>query len=250
MLYEKKTVKYVKRGYRKSGSRKGDAEDVYPFLFSARLQKELFDAAVSSWPIETERDVLDAYMTSYFNAWLDNQNLYTGPKKAVTGFTPMLSMRAKNLESFFAAYPDGVLLTIVRDPRSWFASARKHSERYADLGRAIESWRRSTESGLQALERRPDRVVVLTYDQLALETEKTMRRIAGRIGISFDPVLLVPTFNGQPIRANSHHDVAAFGVLPDRTAIYRTQLEPETIAAIERAAGDLYERARAAAGRE
>jgi sulfotransferase family protein len=249
MLYEKKTAKYVKRGYRKAGSREAAPEDIYPFLFSARLQKELFDAAVASWPIESPRDVIDAYMTSYFNAWLDNQNLYTGPKRVVTGFTPMLAMRPKNVEQFFAAYPDGRLLSIVRDPRSWFASARKHSERWAEVEHAIERWRRSTEATVGAAERRPDSVVVLTYDQLVLETEATMTRIAERLGIAVDPILLTPTFNGRPIRANSHHGVAGFGVLTDRTSTYRSQLEPETIEAIERGAGDLYERACAVAER-
>ena len=42
--------------------------------------------------MRSERDVLDCYFTSYFNAWLDNHNLYTGPKKVVTGFVPRLSL--------------------------------------------------------------------------------------------------------------------------------------------------------------
>jgi len=247
MLYEKKTVKYVRRGYRKAGGREAAAGDVYPFLFSARLQKALFDAAIAALPVETERDVLDAYMTSYFNAWLDNQNLYTGPKRAVTGFTPMLAMRAANVERFFAVYPDGFLLSIVREPRSWFASARKHAVRYAEVDGAIERWRRSARATLDAAERYPGRVVVLTYEQLVQKTEPAMSRIAGRLGIAFDPILLEPTFNGRPIRANSHHEVGGFGVLSDRTSLFRTLLEPETIEAVERAAGDLYERACAAA---
>ena len=61
--------------------------------------------------------MLDAYFTSYFNAWLDNQNLYTGPKRVVTGFTPRLAMDEGSVERFFAAYPDGTLVSIVRDPR-------------------------------------------------------------------------------------------------------------------------------------
>ena len=249
ILYEKKTVKYAQRGYRKSGRHEVGAEDVFPFLFSARLQKRIFDAAVAAGPVRTERDVLNAYFTSYFNAWLDNHNLYTGPKRVVTGFTPRLATRASNVASFFSAYPDGFLVAIVRDPRSWFASARKHSERYAEVERAIRLWRRSAEATLAAADRYPDRVCVVTYEQLVDETEAVMSGLARRIGIVFDPVLVTPTFNGRPIRANSHHQVAGFGVLSDRTSMYRSLLERETIDAIERAAGDLYERAEAAAGK-
>jgi hypothetical protein len=245
VLYEPDVARDLADGYVK-GQR---ADDVFPFLFSPRLQKEIFDAAVSTWRAATERDVLDAYFTSYFNAWLDNHNLYTGPKRVVTGFTPRLAMRPANVASFFSAYPDGFLVSIVRDPRSWFASATRHSEKYADFGRAMGLWRRSAEASLAALRRHPEGAIVVTYDQLALETEATMRRIADRIGIEFDPVLLMPTFNGRRIRANSHHEVAGFGVLADRTSMYRSLLDPETIAAIERAAGDLYERAVTAASR-
>jgi hypothetical protein len=248
MLYEKKTIKHAERGYRKSGRHEVGVEDVFPFLFSARLQKRIFDAAVAAGPVRTERDVLNAYFTSYFNAWLDNHNLYTGPKRVVTGFTPRLATRAANVEAFFAAYPDGFLVSIVRDPRSWFASARKHSERYAEVDRAIRQWRRSAEATLVAAERYPGRVCVVTYEQLVGETEAVMSGLARTVGIAFDPVLLTPTFNGRPIRANSHHEVAGFGVLPDRTSMYRSLLDPETVGAVERAAGDLYERAREVAG--
>jgi hypothetical protein len=244
-LYEQAVAEDLVRGYVK-GQR---ADDVFPFLFSPRLQWEIFEAVVSSWPAGAERDVLDAYFTSYFNAWLDNHNLYTGPKRVVTGFTPRLAMRPTNVESFFSAYPDGFLLSIVRDPRSWFASASGHSEKYADFDRSMELWRRSTEATLAAAKRHRERVIVLTYDELVLETEPVMRSVAERVGITFHPVLLMPTFNGRPIRANSHHEVAGFGVLGDRARMYRSLLEPETIARIERVAGDLYERVQAAAGR-
>jgi len=245
VLYEPDVAVDLVNGYVK-GQR---ADDVFPFVFSPRLQNEIFDAVVASWRVEAERDVLDAYFTSYFNAWLDNHNLYTGPKRVVTGFTPRLAMRQANVESFFSAYPDGFLVSIVRDPRSWFASAAGHSEKYAELDRALDLWRRSAEAALAAAARYPERALVLTYDRLVLETEATMRRLADRIGIEFDPVLLMPTFNGRPIRANSHHEVAEFGVLSDRTSMYRSLLEPKQIDAIERSAGDLYERAETAAAR-
>ena len=35
-------------------------------------------------------------MTSYFNAWLDNHNLYNGPKRVVTAFAPRLSVRSQS----------------------------------------------------------------------------------------------------------------------------------------------------------
>jgi len=191
--------------------------------------------------------VLDCYFTSYFNAWLDDQNLY-GPKKAVTAFTPRLAMEAERMERYLSAYPDGIFVNVVRDPRAWYASASKHRSHYEDVEESIGLWRQSAETALDAGERHADRVLVLTYERLVAETEATMRRVAARIGLSWSPVLLVPTFNGRPTLANSTEPVDRRGVLPERATAYRDSLDQRTIEAIDRAAGDVYERAGAAAG--
>jgi hypothetical protein len=58
------------------------------------------------------------------------------------------------------------------------------------------------------------------------------------------PTLLVPTFNGRPIRANSSFHVERHGILADRASAYRDGLDRDTIARIEDTAGDLYEHIR------
>ena len=221
---------------------------VFPFVFLSRLQKAIFDACVAARPPEREREVLDCYFTSYFNAWLDNQSLYSGPKRVVTGFVPRLAMELGNVERFFAAYPEGTLISIVRDPRAWYVSAAKHfPKHYSDVEVALGLWRRSTEAAVEARERFGERVVLLTYEQLVLETEAAMRELAGRVGISMLPLLLQPTFNGRPIRANSSEAVGRYGVLQERVGAYRDSLAAETVERIEELTGDLYDRAAAAA---
>ncbi len=216
---------------------------MFPFLFLPRLQRAIFEECVRTWEIRGERDVLDAYLTSYFNAWLDNHNLYTEPKRVVTAFTARLSSDLGNVERFFAAYPSGTLVSIMRDPRAWFASARRHRTHYHDLETAVDLWCRSTRAALDARERWGERVLVVTYEALVGDTEETMRSIVERIGIAMHPVLLEPTFNGRPIRANSSEPVERYGVVAERADAFRDALEPETIARIDELAGDLYERA-------
>ena len=245
-LHEPLLAEWVEGGYVKDMTefRKGERRpDVFPFVFSLTLQRAIFEACAAG--AERERDVLDAYFTSYFNAWLDNHNLYTGPKKAVVGFTPRLAMELERVERYFAAYPDGLLVSIVRDPRGWYASARRHRKYYADLEQSIGLWRASTEAAIEASGRFGDRVVVLTYEQLVEEPEATVAALAARIGIAMTPELLVPTFNGRPIRANSSEVVERTGILRERGSAYRDLLDRDQIAAIERHAGDLYERAAA-----
>ena len=95
ILYEEKNHKGVRQLLR---GEETPAESYYPRWFLPRLQKAIFDHCVQAWDVTTARGVLDAYFTSYFNAWLDNRNLYTGPKKAVLGFAPKMNADAEGLE--------------------------------------------------------------------------------------------------------------------------------------------------------
>jgi hypothetical protein len=243
LLYEKYAQKHLRRGYGKPAERSEDAApDVFPFVFLPSLQKRIFDARVAGRTIERQRDVLDCYFTSYFNAWLDDQSLYAGPKRVVTAFAPRLNMVRDSVEGFFADYPDGTLISIVRDPRAWYASVRTQPP-FQEGEEALRRWCRSTESALDARERHGERVLVLTYEELVLDTERAMRRVAERIGITPLPILLEPTFNGRPIRANSFAAVDRTGIIPERVTAYRERLGAETIRWIEERAGGLYERA-------
>jgi sulfotransferase family protein len=238
-LYEHKVAVHLVSGWSKPGLKETDV-DVFPFLFLPRLQKQLFDGCLAERAIERQRDVLDCYFTAYFNAWLDNQNLYTGPKRLMTAFTPRTNLDPKSVRRFFADYPDGWLVTIVREPRAWYGSASRHRSEYRDLDAALELWRRSASAAIDARGRYGDRVVVLTYEQLVQDTEGTMRSLAERFGLAWDPILLVPTFNSRPVRANSSDPVETYGVLADRAEAYRDVLDAEAIARVDELAGGLY----------
>jgi Sulfotransferase family len=249
-LYEPLVSEWVESGYVKDQTarrRAGGEHDVLPFVFSVRLQRAIFQACVAGQSIEKERDVLDCYLTSYFNAWLDNQNLYSGPKKVVTGFTPRLAIELRRVERFFSAYPDGKLISIVRDPRGWYASAFRHRKYYRGIEEAVGLWKRSTSAAIDARARFGPRVIILTYEELVDDPEATVGSIAGRIGITMTPELLVPTFNGLPIGPNSSDVVVRSGIVPERASAYRHVLDRDTINRIEELTGNLYERAAALA---
>jgi hypothetical protein len=247
VLFEKRSATHFLGGYHKSAKKRNEY-DAFPFLFLPRLQKAIFEQCVANWDVDSERVILDAYFTSYFNAWLDNQNLHARPKRIVAGFTPRLAMTPGSLERYLAAYPDGTLITIVRDPRSWWVSASGYQpERYTDVGESLTLWRESTEAGLAAQERFGDRVVLLTYERLVQAPEQTMQTVAERVGISMQPVLLEPTFNGRPIRANSSAGVGRRGIVAERADAHKQELDPAIAEQIDALAGDLYERAAATA---
>jgi hypothetical protein len=151
-------------------------------------------------------------------------------------------MHRRDLAGFFRDYPDGTLVTIVRNPRTWFESSRRYKSRYEDVNRAVKTWRRSTRSSLEALELYGDRTILVSFEHLVQETEPLMRRLAERIGLTFSEDLVVPTFNGRPIRAASSGAVHEYGVLRD--PIRPPELDAETEAVIERGTAELYAEAR------
>jgi hypothetical protein len=74
-----------------------------------------------------------------------------------------------------------------------------------------------------------------------MDTEGVMRLLADWVGIDFDPILLEPTFNGFPIRANSGYPVDRHGVIRDPLDRAR-ELSADERDAVERRTAELFER--------
>ena len=199
ILFEKMTIEYTTKEYKQ---RRADQE-TFPFILVPFLQKELFLKYLDSIQSITLRDVFDAYMTSYFGAWISNQNA-NGQKKFITAFTPRLATFNANMEFFFEIYPDGRLISLVRDPKNWFPSARGHTpEKYGDLEGALNQWIECALAQIRNKESYGDRVCIIKFEDLVSNTEVVMRYLAEFLGIEFDDILTVPTFNKFPIKAHT-----------------------------------------------
>lgn len=243
LLTSSSTGRNFEEGYKKHGegadADRAEAESL-PFLLPPWLHRELFVRCARARPPRNAREVLDVYFTSYFQAWL-NGRFREGSKRAVVAFRPLLAASPTSTDRFFADYPDGHMVSVLRHPGSWWASARRHKpERYGSLEQALALWRESTEGILKNRRRHGARVHLLRFEGLLGETEPTMRRLARELGLTWSATLLEPTFNGAPIRANSSFAVEEFGVLQSPTRRHLEALAPEELAAIDRAVGELH----------
>jgi len=201
-------------------------ESYYPFLLPPAFQRQIFMQEVERRsPITAERQILDAYMTSLFNAWLDNQNLRGPDKRWVVAFSPRRAW-GDGREKLFELYPDGRLVSILRDPESWFTSAQGRDPE-ADPEPLIELWKRSAQEMIEAKGRYGDRVFILRFEDLVRQTERTMRALARFLEIDYDPVVATPTFNGYPVGANSSYEVRSTGVVRDPVERYKEILSDE-----------------------
>ena len=209
ILFEDIVNEHNREGYRRGR----EETETFPFIFIAALQREIFLNYLDSIQSITLRDVFDAYMTSYFGAWLSNQN-YNGPKKSVTAFSPRLAMTKENMECFFEVYPEGRVISLVREPKNWFPAVRRHwPRRYEDVSQAVSQWNQSAEAALRNKERYADRICLIQFEDLDSKTEAVMRFLAEFLGIEFDDILLTPTFNTLPLEVNTSFQVGDHGIV-------------------------------------
>lgn len=226
---------YLEEGHKNGG----DDDETFPFVFLPSLQKTIFLDYVHSIQSTRLRDVFDAYMTSYFGAWLSNRN-YSDRKKFVTAFAPALTTVRGNMDFFFEVYPDGRLIFLVRDPRNWFPFAAEHWPRtYGDAGPAASQWNESGRAMLWSKERYGDRICVIKFEDLINKTETVMRYLADLLGIQFGDILLVPTFDKFPIKARGEFEVEdhaiANGVVERQAMLAKQKLDT-----IERMTSETY----------
>jgi len=222
-LFEYSVLSHFKKGYKKEKKR----DDAFLFLFLPSVQREIFLDYLGSLGSLTLRDVFDAYMTSYFGAWLNNQNS-SGHKRFITAFTARLSMNRDNMESFYETYPDGRLISLIRDPKNWYPSAIRHKPRICrDIQEGVDLWKKSAQSMLLNKERYGDRVNIITFEDLISKTESVMRYLAEFLEIKFDNILLEPTFNKYPIRANTSFEADKSGIINSTLNRYKTLAQDE-----------------------
>jgi len=234
-LFEISVLNHFKAGYKKQKS----LDETFLFLFLPSLQRDLFLNYIESVDSTTLRDVFDAYMTSYFGAWLNNQN-NSGNKKFITAFTARLAMDKDNMESFFEIYPDGRLISVIRDPKNWYPSAARHKPLvYGDIRNALDLWAKSARAMLWNKERFGDRVCVIRFEDLIEKTESVMRYLAAFLKIEFDHILLIPTFNCSIIQANTSFDTRETGIIKSTLTRYKTLTNNE-VEIIDEMTNDIY----------
>ena len=207
-LHYMKAPKRFERGTYSKGS-----EDTQPMLFSLDLQRELFFGLCRDRAPATDRDWFDAYFTSFFGAWLDHQRRY-GSKKYVAAFASMLALSPSSMKLFRNAYPDGWLISLLREPLGWYSSVKQRSSGRHDSKRALKPHYYGPEAAeaayldnIRAIASNRalfgDRFLLVTYEQLVSDTAGTMRSLTARLGLDWHSSLTRQTFNGMPIKPNT-----------------------------------------------
>ncbi|TVP58120.1 MAG: hypothetical protein EA349_04980 [Halomonadaceae bacterium] len=231
--------------YRYGFTKKYNEDRPLPFLFNAPAQKRLFRNLLGQQPPAGRRDVWNAYLSSYFSAWMDYQQRYSEPKAGVVNFSSWVMLFDDNVAEFFADYPDGRLIQIVRQPVSWCASVNKQGRKAYDKTTfqspetALPWWQFNTQGVLRNKKQYGERIVVLDFDGLVRNTQHSMQMLSKALGISYHPHMLTPTMNGMQILANSSFAIDQHGV-QESTSRRDSEFDQETLALIEKETSELW----------
>lgn len=211
-LWEHPALLHARDGYSKSGIKKNEP---LPFIFLATLQRKIFNQLLNNGTASNQREVLDAYITAYFNAWLDYRGMYRDPEsiKYWVSFVARVSFLPRNIDIFFENYPTGLFVSVVRDPVSWFASASKYMpNEYQDVNKSCDLWIESTESAIREFKKHAESVLILSFEELVSSPLRTLNRLCKFACMTPFLELPSPTFNGIPVKKNSSFDDRENGI--------------------------------------
>lgn len=123
-------------------------------------------------------------------------------------------VRAEALQEL---YPDARLIQIVRDPRAVFASRKRRlmiaRGSHTKAHRLVREWNRSARE-IPRLRKRPDKFLVVRYEDLVRHPKEIMEEICRFGGFDFAPTMLQPTWAGTVWLGNSSFAESFDGVDP------------------------------------
>ncbi len=110
-------------------------------------------------------------------------------------------------------FPEAVFFHVVRNPYANLVAIRRHrtQRKFPRLWRPLAALRASFYR-LEQNRRRLAAYHVISYEDLVIQTEPTMRRMAEACGLAWNDALLAPTFLGEPWAGNSTTHASFEGV--------------------------------------
>ncbi len=212
-----------------------------PFMYNRRFHKKIFKLLCKN-ELSNQRDIFNNYLSGFFNSFINYQNLYGIEKKYTTTYWPNFVIYKKNIERFFNVYPDGKLISIIRNPLEWAGSAKRRKPLEFNYQYMDSLWLSSFKNSCEFRTKYPDKFILLDFDQLVIETSEVMNRVCNFLDIKYNNFMTIPTFNGYLIEANSiRKQNQKKGIIKEVTRSYSDCLEPMEIEEIKDRYLHLYE---------
>lgn len=188
----------------------------------------------------TRANLIRAYMESFFELWGARKT--SGREIAMLGHCPCLALDS---DEIVADFPDAHILHVMRDPRAGLADfRRRHPQMPAD--RYAARWNAVNAAAAHAASKYPERVSVMWFASLLEDRAGALTWASARMGLNFDPCLLVPSWNGEALAEEA---MGPFGGVPQvglaRESAAIASLPPADALAVDRLCAGVRELAQA-----
>ncbi|WP_449394799.1 sulfotransferase family protein [Devosia riboflavina] len=213
-LYEQMIDEEMKTFLRKrNGSKFKDAD--CQLVEADRIAE--FERLLGTPPF-TRRQVIEAFFRSTFSAWT---NYYTPVKEGMTyvGYSPAIGIDADRMVRDF---PNVRIMHIVRNPFSAYRDTKRRPFPQP-LSKYLITWNIYHSTVEMYAKMHPQNVRIFRYEDLVGDKETFMQDVAKFIGVSFEPSMLYPSWNGSEIKNN----IAPWGTVLKSTEDYNRAIIDE-----------------------
>lgn len=200
-LQDPKAVDRYQVGIKQANGRLSGDRNRVPLDLDPAKHRSLFR------PGGSPRETYDAFLSSYFEAWKGDEQTAAPRWRCV--FAPRLILSHAGMEAFTSMYPDGRLISVVREPAGWWASARRWSPEWEKLDTAAEYWVKGVRAMRYWHNQLGDRSLVLPFSELVGRPKRTAWKVADWLNIDRAASLLQQTVGGSPVGPNSSFDTGA-----------------------------------------
>jgi Sulfotransferase family len=200
-------VKGCLRGRAASKFREFDLE------LSMEAWRTQFAARLGAAPRTPER-VIAAYVGGLFAAWRNRRG--SGRERIYLGHCPTIVLDADRL---LVDCPEARLIHVVRRPTSGFVDMRRRVPD-VEVASYCRKWSLINMLGFYFAEKYPARMTTVRFDRLIEERAAELGRLCAWLGLGYDAVLEVPTWNGEPLAR-----LWPFGGVPVVSAAHERECE-------------------------
>jgi hypothetical protein len=162
------------------------------FMFDFARFKKIFLLLDENNNNGNQREILNHFFTAYFNAYLNcNHSNYYDKYKYIVASIPGLTLFESSIDNFVKDYPDGKIIVMVRDPLIWWNSARRHSDNLKIKG--LKRYELSLNNTMELYDRHPDKIIVVSYDQLIKNSEESIKLILNSLQLESSEIAHMPS---------------------------------------------------------
>lgn len=205
----------------KPGSNKAAKGQEVPFTYSVDRHREIFTSLYQQALAKSQRFAIQLYLDTFFLAWPEYKA--SGRERFVSCFLPHIVMHDGSMLRLFTDFPDLLLVNLIRRPDTWLASLVNHIS--LDLSdqiqviKNLERWRASVKRILILHENPSVRSFATSYEALVSDPRSELERFCAFSGLTFEPIMLLPTVGGFPVLPNSSYRHSSSGINKESLAL-------------------------------